>query len=72
VEERVDGLDIPGGGRPTGREAFSRGDHRIAMAITVLGLVSDGLVVRGASCIGVSYPKFVDDLGRLGARLRWT
>ncbi len=71
VSERRDGLDFRGGDRPKGGVVHSHGDHRIAMALAVLGLVSGGLVVRGASCISVSYPNFVRDLSSLGADLRW-
>jgi 3-phosphoshikimate 1-carboxyvinyltransferase len=69
--ERPDGLELRGGETPLGREAFSHGDHRVAMALAVLGLVSKGLVVRGASCISISYPDFVRDLQTLGAKLGW-
>ncbi len=69
--ERADGIEFPGGARPRGREAFSWGDHRIAMALVVLGLVSDGMVVRGASCIPISYPGFYEDMRSLGAKLKW-
>ena len=71
VEERSDGLAFRGGGRPGRGEVSSHGDHRIAMALAVLGLVSDGLVVRDASCVSVSYPEFVRDLSKLGADLKW-
>jgi len=71
VEERRDGLSFQGNGIPRGREVFSRGDHRLAMALAVLGLASDGLVVRGASCFEVSYPGFYRDMVSLGARFGW-
>ena len=69
--ERPDGLEFRGGEIPSGQEAFSHGDHRIAMALAVLGLISRGLVVRGASCIPISYPGFVTDLRALGAKVGW-
>jgi 3-phosphoshikimate 1-carboxyvinyltransferase len=71
VEQRIDGLSFQGDGRPRGKEVFSRGDHRLAMALAVLGLATDGLVVRGASCFDVSYPDFYRDMVALGARFAW-
>jgi 3-phosphoshikimate 1-carboxyvinyltransferase len=44
------------------------GDHRLAMMGAVAGLASDeGVEVLGIDAAAVSYPGFVEDLGRLGA-----
>ncbi|MDF1563367.1 MAG: 3-phosphoshikimate 1-carboxyvinyltransferase [Deltaproteobacteria bacterium] len=53
---------------PTGTYE-ARGDHRLAMAATVLALTTGGGEVSGAESIAVSYPAFVSDLSRLGAQL---
>jgi len=46
----------------------SHGDHRLAMALTLSGLCTDGeTVVRDVECASVSYPAFFDDILRLGA-----
>ncbi len=71
VKETKDGLDFRGGDMPNGQEAFSHGDHRIAMALVVLGMLCRDLVVRDGRCISVSYPSFVRDLSHLGAHLEW-
>ncbi|MGA2002005.1 MAG: 3-phosphoshikimate 1-carboxyvinyltransferase [Terriglobales bacterium] len=63
VEERPDGLRIPGGQRLHGGELDSFGDHRIAMAFAVAALRAEGeTVIRGADAAGVSYPTFFEDL----------
>lgn len=65
VKERPDGMEITGsGGEPLrGGRVDSLGDHRIAMAFAVAGLLSDGdTVIRGAECVETSYPGFADDL----------
>jgi 3-phosphoshikimate 1-carboxyvinyltransferase len=63
VEERPDGLRIPGGQRLHGGELDSFGDHRIAMAFAVAALRADGeTTILGADAAGVSYPSFFDDL----------
>jgi 5-enolpyruvylshikimate-3-phosphate synthase len=41
------------------------------MAFAVLGMVSEGLIVRGASCFDVSYPGFYRDMVSLGAKFLW-
>lgn len=69
VEERADGLVITGG-RPTGGVLDSRGDHRIAMALSVAGLRAKGsTVILGAECISDSYPGFFNDLARIGVEM---
>jgi 3-phosphoshikimate 1-carboxyvinyltransferase len=70
IETTADGFVIEGsGGRPlqAGR-IVSHGDHRIAMAFAVAGLVTPGgVVIEGADCVDVSYPKFFEQLAALGA-----
>jgi 3-phosphoshikimate 1-carboxyvinyltransferase len=59
-----------GGRRLRGARVESHGDHRIAMAFGVAGLVADGGVeVRDAACADVSFPGFFARLGELGARV---
>jgi 3-phosphoshikimate 1-carboxyvinyltransferase len=65
VEEKRDGFTIQGGTPLSGGEVDSLGDHRIALAMAVAGLVSEGPVrVRGWGCIETSFPEFLDTLGR--------
>jgi 3-phosphoshikimate 1-carboxyvinyltransferase len=65
IEERPDGFRVagrrPGGGAPfRGARVSSWGDHRLAMALVVAGLLADGpTVVEGVDCIATSYPDFV-------------
>lgn len=72
-EERPDGLIIEG--RPEGRlrasDVASGGDHRIAMAAAVLGLLGDGETrVRDVDCVATSFPRFAGTLRALGADIR--
>src|SRR5439155_1104692 len=76
----ADGLVVRGGGgRPlrAGR-VTSAGDHRIAMAFAVAGLVADGGVeIADPGCVAVSFPGFFERLaalggtGRAGSRRAW-
>jgi 3-phosphoshikimate 1-carboxyvinyltransferase len=57
---------VEGAARLTGARVASGGDHRIAMALAVAGLVAEGeTVVEDAACIATSFPGFADDLNAL-------
>jgi 3-phosphoshikimate 1-carboxyvinyltransferase len=60
VSERPDGMVIRGGRPVRGDvEVDSLGDHRIAMALSVLALRAAGPVrVRDVACVATSYPEF--------------
>jgi 3-phosphoshikimate 1-carboxyvinyltransferase len=61
VEERPDGMVIPGGQRFHGAPVASGGDHRMAMALAVAGLVADGeTVIDDVACVQTSFPTFVE------------
>jgi 3-phosphoshikimate 1-carboxyvinyltransferase len=66
VDERADGMAIPGGQRFRAARVASGGDHRMAMALAVAGLVADGeTVVEDTACVQTSFPTFVDTLNAL-------
>ncbi|HHX50997.1 MAG TPA: 3-phosphoshikimate 1-carboxyvinyltransferase [Clostridia bacterium] len=59
VEELADGLIIKGEATLRGATCHSHGDHRMAMALGVLGLVSRGeTIIRQAEAVRVSFPEF--------------
>jgi 3-phosphoshikimate 1-carboxyvinyltransferase len=69
VEEREDGLKIPGGQSLRGAEIESFGDHRIAMAFSVAALRAQGeTLIRGSACAAISYPAFFSVLEGLVER----
>jgi 3-phosphoshikimate 1-carboxyvinyltransferase len=66
VEEREDGLRIPGRQRLRGARVDSAGDHRIAMALAVAALRAEGeTTLVGAQTAAVSYPEFFATLDSL-------
>jgi len=70
LETRADGLTIAGRtGRPLrGARIVTGGDHRIAMAFAVAGLVAEGgIEIDDAECVDVSFPGFFARLAELGA-----
>ena len=70
VEELADGLVISGvwaDREPpdTAVQVDSHGDHRIAMAMALVGLRRPNLRIADPGCVGKSYPDFWRDLGLL-------
>jgi 3-phosphoshikimate 1-carboxyvinyltransferase len=61
VEELADGMIIEGTGALSGAAVDSHGDHRLAMALGVAGLLASGeTAVAGAEAANVSYRDFWD------------
>jgi 3-phosphoshikimate 1-carboxyvinyltransferase len=69
VEEREDGLRVPGSQKLHGAEIESFGDHRIAMAFAVAALRAEGeTLIHGSKCASISYPAFFPTLEGLVER----
>ena len=70
IEEREDGFRIVGPQSLTGGLVDGHDDHRIAMSLTVAGmLAAEGAVVSDAACAGDSFPGFAETLRGCGAML---
>lgn len=68
VDECDDGMDITGVESLTGAKLDSFGDHRIAMAMSVAGLVAKGgITVGDIDCVATSFPNFFELLEAVGA-----
>jgi 3-phosphoshikimate 1-carboxyvinyltransferase len=66
VEEREDGMAIEGGRPLRGGKVKSYADHRVAMALAVAGLASQGgLEIDDADCVSISFPSFFELLGQI-------
>ena len=66
VEEFPDGLRIPGRQALQGAEVSSFGDHRIAMAFAVAGLIAKGATtITDSGCVQISFPKFFETLAEV-------
>jgi len=66
IEELPDGMIIHGVPRLKGSRCDSHGDHRLAMALTVAGLIAEGeTIISDAEAVNISYPGFWDDLEKL-------
>ncbi|HSN73794.1 MAG TPA: 3-phosphoshikimate 1-carboxyvinyltransferase [Anaerolineae bacterium] len=70
VEEYPDGFAIDGPVELHSAPVWSHGDHRLAMALAVAGLVASGpVLIEEAECISDSFPGFERTLRVLGVEL---
>jgi 3-phosphoshikimate 1-carboxyvinyltransferase len=68
IEEFEDGFAIEGPQRLTGAAVETAGDHRIAMAFTIAGLIAEGTTeIIDADCAAVSFPEFYELLDSITA-----
>jgi 3-phosphoshikimate 1-carboxyvinyltransferase len=68
VEEYIDGFSFTG--KKLNRNLFfnSFGDHRIAMAFSILSMLSDnGGIVEDFQCISISNPDFINQINSVGS-----
>ncbi|MEK6692245.1 MAG: 3-phosphoshikimate 1-carboxyvinyltransferase, partial [Nitrospirota bacterium] len=66
IEEFPDGIRIKGRERLKGAVCNSHGDHRVAMAIAIAGLLADReTVIEDTECISTSFPGFIETLNGL-------
>jgi 3-phosphoshikimate 1-carboxyvinyltransferase len=68
VRETPEGFVISGGRKLTGGSVDPHGDHRLAMALAVAGLITEKpVIVPQAEYINESFPGFVDTMVSFGA-----
>jgi 3-phosphoshikimate 1-carboxyvinyltransferase len=61
-----DGWTVKGPSNLHGARVSSHGDHRVAMALAVAGLLAEGETeIVDAECVEISYPEFFDQLESL-------
>ena len=66
ISELEDGFIIEGPTKLNGAKIESFGDHRIAMAFTIAGLISKGSVVLdNKDCVSISFPNFFQKLKKV-------
>lgn len=57
------------GSQPIGSVIDSFGDHRIAMAFSILGSIAGDTIVKGAECVAKTYPDFWQVFQKLGGEV---
>ena len=69
IEEFDDGMVIPGGQKLQGAKLDSYGDHRIAMAFAIAGLLAESgeTTIVNTACVNTSYPTFSQHLTKISS-----
>ena len=66
VKELDDGIIIKGREKLKPATINSHGDHRVAMAMSIAGLLAEGkTTVKNTDCINTSFPGFFSELEKL-------
>ncbi len=69
VGEERDKLTVTGS-MPKGSVIDAKGDHRIAMAFSILGSAVGETIIDGAECVAKTYPEFWDILKSIGGKVK--
>jgi len=69
VKEERNKLTITGS-EPKGSVIDSKGDHRIAMAFSILGSLAGETIINNAECVSKTYPEFWNKLKSIGGEVK--
>ena len=69
VEEKEDGLILKSSGNLTGAKLDSENDHRLFMTFCIAGTYIGNCTVTDPESVQVSYPNFIEEMNRLGAKI---
>jgi 3-phosphoshikimate 1-carboxyvinyltransferase len=69
VQEREDGLMLGAPKNPRGADLDSSDDHRLFMAFCIAGMFVGNCTVSDPESVDVSYPSFIDDMNKVGAKI---
>ena len=70
VLEKEDGLILESGGNLIGAKLDSENDHRLFMAFCIAGTYIGNCIVTDSKSVEVSYPNFIEEMNRLGAKIQ--
>jgi 3-phosphoshikimate 1-carboxyvinyltransferase len=69
VDEKEDGLILYPSNNLKGAHLNSENDHRLFMAFCIAGMYIGNCSVTDPESVNVSYPKFIEEMNSIGARL---
>ena len=70
IQEKDDGLVLESSDNLNGAELNSENDHRLFMAFCIAGMYIGNCTVSDPESVKVSYPNFVEEMNRLGAKIQ--
>jgi 3-phosphoshikimate 1-carboxyvinyltransferase len=69
VDEKEDGLILESSDSVMGAKLDSENDHRLFMAFCIAGTYIGNCIVTDSKSVEVSYPNFIEEMNRLGAKI---
>ena len=69
IDEKEDGLILKSSNNLTGAKLDSENDHRLFMAFCIAGTYIGNCTVTDSESVQVSYPNFIQEMNRLGAKI---
>ena len=69
VEEKEDGLILNRSNNLKGATLNSEDDHRLFMAFCIAGMYVGDCTVTNPESVKVSYPKFIEEMNKIGAKI---
>ena len=69
VYEKEDGLILESSNSLMGSKLDSENDHRLFMAFCIAGTYIGNCIVTDSKSVEVSYPNFIEEMNRLGAKI---
>ena len=69
IQEKEDGMILESSGNILGADLISEEDHRLFMAFSIAGMYVGNCTVTDPESVKVSYPNFVEEMNRMGAKI---
>ena len=70
VEEKDDGLILDSSDNLKSAELISENDHRLFMAFCIAGMYVGDCTITDPESVKVSYPNFIEEMTRIGAKIK--
>jgi 3-phosphoshikimate 1-carboxyvinyltransferase len=70
VEEKDDGLILELSDNLKGAELISENDHRLFMAFCIAGMYVGDCTITDPESVKISYPNFIEEMARIGAKIK--
>jgi len=70
IQEKEDGLILEASEKISGANLISEEDHRLFMAFCIAGMCVGDCTVTDPESVKISYPNFVEEMNRMGAKIQ--
>ena len=70
VQEKEDGMILESSENLMSAELNSENDHRLFMAFCIAGMYIGDCTITNPESVEVSYPNFIEEMNRLGAKIK--